>query len=157
MEFRPKGRVWDTIIKDLSSIHKRHEEMSTRLSENTENQREYLRALFDQLLLPSSTPVVTKTPKITRKRGLQRIETIPEDDILEQENITANATQVISEKEKDTDSIAGGRTKRIASLKAVNNIAKQSLLMQNSKLVDGNVSAVVKKVSSIYFSVRYKL
>lgn len=137
------------IVKDFATINSRHEEMSKRLDENAQDQKEYLRAVFDQLLQPSSGPVVTKTPKVARKR-LQRIETIPEDDVLEQNNTTSDVAQAIEIK-KDADSIAVGRTKRIASLKAVNNIAKQSLLMQGTKPrlpSNDNISSPAIKVSN---------
>lgn len=139
--------MWGVIVTDLLSISKRHEEISKRLEENAMDQKEYLQALFNQLLQPSSVPVVTKTPKISRKRGFQRIETIPEDEVLEQENVEDTAQAI---PEKDSDNKADGRIRRMASLKAVDNIAKQSLY--NTRLAklsnNENVSFSVKKVSS---------
>ncbi|EFN78802.1 hypothetical protein EAI_14357 [Harpegnathos saltator] len=134
MEPKAKDSVWNIIVKDLSSIHNRHEEMGNHFNENIKNQREYLRTLFDQLSQSSFVPIVTKTPKIIRKKAFPRIETIPEDDVLQEENTATSDAQAISEKGQDADNIASGRTKRMASLKAVNNITKQSLLMNSTKL-----------------------
>ncbi|XP_014478371.1 PREDICTED: trichohyalin isoform X2 [Dinoponera quadriceps] len=134
MDVKCKNEVYQMIMKDFLSFQDRHKEILNHLNENADYQRECLQNLLNQLLQPSSVPIVMKTPKVARKRGFQRIETILEDDVLEQENTLADDVQVVSEKANNTDSIAGSRIKRMASLKAVNNIAKQSLLGQNGRL-----------------------
>ncbi|XP_032671629.1 golgin subfamily A member 6-like protein 1 [Odontomachus brunneus] len=146
MDVKSKNGMWGIIVKDLLSISKRHEEISKRLEENVMDQKEYLQALFNQLLLPSSVPIVTKTPKISRKKVLERIETIPEDEVLEQKNVE-DIVQTFPEKEKDSDKVVR-RTRRIASLKAVDNITKQIQDLHNTrpaKFNNENVSFSVKK------------
>lgn len=147
MDLKFKNRIWCTIVKDLWTIHDRHQEISKRLEEIAEEQRECLRTLFDQLLLPSSSvPIVTKTPKVARKRGFQRIpETIPENDVLEQKATAEDPPQAVNEKENNESNAAGGRTKRIASMKASDNI-KQSFLAYSPRL-NRNDDTLIKKVS----------
>lgn len=154
MDITSKDNIRNAILKDLFDTHDRFLELSTRFNENVEDSLLYFRALVNQLSQPTCDPLVTKTPKILRKRGLQRIETIPENDILQRESTSASSIQTVEE-EKETNEIAGRRSKRIASQRAVDNIKKQNSLMLHTKLrrpiSDENDSISVKKVSSGIF------
>lgn len=129
MNIKSKDEIRDIIAKDLLSIHNRSVELRKRLDENFEDSVTYFRALVSQLLQPSSGPVVTKTPKILRKKAIQRIATIPEDEVFQQENISSvDSLRSTNEQKKETsEEIAGSRLKRSASKRAADNIKKQSI------------------------------
>lgn len=125
--------IRDIILEDLLVIHSRREEMSKRFSENLEDNVSYVRELFTQLLQPSSGPLVPKTPKMLRKRAVQRIETIPEDEVFQQENISpASSLQSVNEEERKESEVTGRRTKRGASKRAADIIKEQSLFILNN-------------------------
>lgn len=148
MNIKSKEEIRDIIAKDLLGIHNRSVELRKRLDENFEDCVTYFRALVSQLLQPSSGPVVTKTPKILRKRVIQRIETIPEDEVLQQEDITVDSLRSTNEQKKETsEEITGGRLKRSASKKAADNIKKQSITFseQLKKSFDENENVSEKK------------
>ncbi|CAL1689103.1 unnamed protein product [Lasius platythorax] len=148
MNIKSKDEIRDIIAKDLLSIHNRSVELRKRLDENFEDSVAYLQALASQLLQPSSGPLVTKTPKILRKRAIQRIETIPEDEILQQENISSvDSLQSINEQKQETsEEIAGRRLKRSASKRAADNIKKQSITLSGREPFDENENVSAKKV-----------
>jgi len=141
MNARSKDEIRDIILKDLLFIHNRRVEMSKRLAENLEDNVSYVRELFTQLSQSSSGPVVPKTPKILRKKAVQRIETILEDEVFQQENISpASSLQSVNQEEQESE-VAGGRTKRRASKRAAANIKKQSSILND----------FIKKVSNDNF------
>lgn len=161
MDIKSKDEIRDIITKDLLSIHNRGVELQKHLDENFDDCLTYFRALVSQWSEPSSGPLVAKTPKITRKRALQRIETIPEDEVLHQDNISsADSLQSINEQKRETrEEIANGRVKRSASKRAADNIKKQYSITLSGKLrqpsdEDENVST--KKVSSIFYIFVYE-
>lgn len=133
MNAQSRDEIRDIIRKDLQLIHDRHLELSKRHSENLENHVSYVRDLFAQLSQPSSGPLVPKTPKILRKRAVQRIETIPEDEVFQQDTVSsASSIQSVNEEErKESEVVAGSKAKRGASKRAADNIKKQSMLTLN--------------------------
>ncbi|XP_039313427.1 trichohyalin isoform X2 [Solenopsis invicta] len=133
MNSKSKDEIRDIILKDLQNIYDRRKQISKRLSENIEESLSYLRDLFSQLSQPSSGPLVPKTPKILRKKAVQRIETIHEDKVFQQENISpASSLQSINEEVQKEDEAAGSRTsKRGASKRAADNIKKQSSILND--------------------------
>lgn len=132
MNARSKDEIREIILKDLLVIHNRRVEMSKSLSENFESNVCYVRELFAQLSQPSSGPLVPKTPKMLKKRAIQRIETIPEDEVLQQNVSPTNSVQSVGEEERDKSEEPGRRMRRGASKKAINNIKKQSSILNDS-------------------------
>jgi len=97
MNARSKDDIRDIILKDMIIIHNSRVEMSKRLALNLEVNMSYMRELFTQLSPPSSDPILPKTPKIRRKKTVQYIETILEDDegeVFQQENILPASSQI---------------------------------------------------------------
>ncbi|XP_025262440.1 inner centromere protein [Camponotus floridanus] len=151
MNIKSKDEIRDIIRKDLLDIHNRGVELRKHLDENFDDSLAYLRALASQLSKPSSGPLVAKTPKITRKRAVQRIETIPEDEVLHQDNISsAESLQSINEK-KHKISEYGARVKRSASKRAADKIKKQCSISLAGKLQpDDNVcTKKIKRESQV--------
>ncbi|EFN73430.1 hypothetical protein EAG_11705 [Camponotus floridanus] len=151
MNIKSKDEIRDIIRKDLLDIHNRGVELRKHLDENFDDSLAYLRALASQLSKPSSGPLVAKTPKITRKRAVQRIETIPEDEVLHQDNISsAESLQSINEK-KHKISEHGARVKRSASKRAADKIKKQCSISLAGKLQpDDNVcTKKIKRESQV--------
>ncbi|XP_071645172.1 uncharacterized protein Incenp isoform X3 [Temnothorax longispinosus] len=132
MNARSKSEIRETVLNDLMVIHNRRVELSNRLRENLEDSLSYVRELAAQLSQPSSGPLVPKTPKI-RKKAVQRIETIPEDEVFQQEHLSpASSVQSVNEEERKENEVVGRRAKRGASKRAADNIKKQSLILSNS-------------------------
>ncbi|KAM0732418.1 Inner centromere protein A [Formica fusca] len=136
MNIKSKEEIRDIVAKDLLSIHNRSVELRKRLDENFEDSVAYLRALISQLSQHSSGPLVAKTPKIVRKKAVQRIETIPENEVFQRENISsAESLQSVNEQKQETnEEMAGGRVKRRASKRAADNIKKQYSITLYGKL-----------------------
>lgn len=148
MDARSK-EIRDIILEDLLVIHNRREEMSKRFRENLEDNLSYVRELFAQLSQPSSGPMVPKTPKMLRKKAVQRIETIPEDEVFQQENISpASSLQSVNEEERKDSEVIGRRTRRGASKRAADSIKKQSLFILNNSS---------KKVSNDFLFYAYNM
>lgn len=138
----------------MQGIHNRHLELSKRINDHLEENLDYMQQLFTQYSQPTSDAVITKTPRILRKRETkQRIETIPENDVFHQDDTSSHTTEDINQEEEETTEIVGGRSKRLASRKAASNIRKQSSIALREKLKrpassEDHVSA--KKVTMIY-------
>lgn len=138
MNARSKDEIRDIILNDLLMIHNRRVELSNRLSKNFEESMSYVRDLAAQLSQPSSGPLVPKTPRMLRKRAIQRIETIPEDEVFNQENVSPTrnvllvkhlSLQSVNEEQQKESEVAGqrGRPRKAASKKGTNNIKKPTL------------------------------
>lgn len=160
MNIKSKDEIRDIIAKDLSSIHNRSVELRKRLDENFEDSVTYLRALVSQLSQHSSGPLVAKTPKIVRKKAVQRIETIPENEVFQREDVSSvDSLQSLNEQKQETnEEIAGGRVKRSASKRAADNIRKQYSITLSGKLrqpsdENENENVITKKVSNIFYIV----
>lgn len=128
MNAHSKDEIREIILKDLQFIHNRRVELSKRLGETLEDNVSYVRELSMQLSQPSSGPLVPKTPKMLRKRAVQRIETIPEDEVFQQGNVSPTSSVHSIKEEQKENEVTRGRTKRGASKRAADNIKKQSLL-----------------------------
>ncbi|XP_012541233.1 inner centromere protein A [Monomorium pharaonis] len=152
MNARSKDEIRDVILKDLQNIHDRRTEMLKRLTENVEDSLSYMRELFAQLSQPSSGPMVPKTPKVLRKKAVQRIETILEDEVFQQqENVSpASSLQSINEEVRKESEMTGSRTsKRGASKRAADNIKIQSSILNNSVKKMRRESQIKRKKSTV--------
>lgn len=128
MNARSKDEIRDIILNDLLMIYNRRVELSAQLSKNFEENVSYVRDLAAQLSQPSSGPLVPKTPRMLRKKAVQRIETIPEDEVFNQENVSPTSSlQSVNEEERKESEVAGRRTKRAASKRGTNNVKKPNL------------------------------
>nr|XP_012140684.1 PREDICTED: inner centromere protein A-like [Megachile rotundata] len=140
MGTRSKDRIKAMISKDISDIHNRCMEVKKSINDNLDETLDYLRALIAQIPQSTSGPLIAKTPKVLRKRGMQRIETIPENEIIDITNVTSDFTTTdIKGENKDShvehaEELMHGRTKRVASKKAADNIKKQQSMSLSSKL-----------------------
>lgn len=152
MNIKSKDEIRDIIAKDLLSIHERSVELHNRLKENFEDSVTYIRALVSQLSQPSSGPLIAKTPKIVRKKAIQRIETIPEDEVFQGNKSSMDSLQSVNQQKRDTsEERADGRAKRSASKKAADNIKKQYSISLAGKLrqpSDENEDASAAKVKT---------
>lgn len=128
MDIRSKEGLQDIITKGLWNIHNRHVEMTKRLDDNYEEHLEYLRELYVRFSQPTSGSIIAKTPKISRKRAIKRIETIPENDVFQHQNTLSSSIQSVKEeKEGDEEEVAPIRkSRRVASQRAANNIRRQN-------------------------------
>ncbi|XP_018395516.1 PREDICTED: inner centromere protein A [Cyphomyrmex costatus] len=134
MNTRSKDEIRDIICKDMLFIHNRRVELSNRLAETLADNVSYVHELFAHLSQSSSNVLMVKTPKMLRKKVVQRIETILENEVFQQENISPTASlSSVNEEDQKEKVIAGGRTKRGASKKAENNIKKLSFVLNDSK------------------------
>ena len=144
MSTQSKDRIRAMITKDISDIYARCTDVKKSINENLEDTLDYFHALLAQIPQSTSGPLITKTPKASRKRGVQRIETIPEDDVINIDNtlsdtiaadIKAARKESMDETRKDSGGDATiGRSKRKASQKAVDNIRKQQSISLGTKL-----------------------
>lgn len=139
MNAHSKDEIREIILKDMQLIHNRSVELSKRLGENLEDNLSYVRELAAQLSQPSTGPLVPKTPKMLRKRAVQRIETIPEDEVFKQDIISSTSSlQSLNEEEQKDSEVGGRRPRRETSKRAAENIKKQSLLNDSVKKVSNH-------------------
>ncbi|XP_043259495.1 inner centromere protein A-like [Colletes gigas] len=142
MTNKSKAKIKTMIVNDMISISNRCTEAKEFIDENLDDTIEYLHALLTQIPQSISGPLITKTPKVPKKKEIQRIETIPEDDIIDC-TIYGSATRSIKGKsidgaeEKENGNMTemtNGRSKRQASKKAADNIRKQQSMTRIMKL-----------------------
>ena len=140
MGTRSKDRIKAMITKDILNIHNYCLDVKQSINDNLEDTLNYLRGLIAQIPQSASGPLITKTPKVLKKKGIQRIETIPENDIINIDN-TVSDSIAIHDKTENKDIKTGdvvettiGRTKREASRKAATNIKKQQSMSLAAKL-----------------------
>lgn len=144
MGTQSKDRIRAMITKDISDIYARCTEVKKSINESLEDNLDYFHSLLAQIPQSTPGPLITKTPKISRKRALQRIETIPEDDVIDIDN-TLSDTIAVDIKVKDKESMDEaresstgettiGRSRRKASKKAVDNMRKQQSISLGMKL-----------------------
>lgn len=133
MGTRSKDRIKAIIAKEILNIHNYSLDVKKSINNNLEDTLDYLRSLISQIPESASGPLITKTPKVPRKRNIQRIETIPENDVMIIDNTVSNST-TIHDKTETADEIVIGRIKRQASKKAADNIRKQQSLSLSAKL-----------------------
>ncbi|XP_076749009.1 inner centromere protein isoform X1 [Xylocopa sonorina] len=128
------------IAKDILDIHNRCMEVKKSINDDLEETVNYLHALLAQIPQSTSGPLITKTPKVLRKKGtMQRIETIPENDIINIDNTVLNSTML--DNKMETQEIKAevaeetiGRTRRKASKRAADSIKYQQSLSLSTKL-----------------------
>ncbi|CAK9804568.1 Inner centromere protein A [Anthophora plagiata] len=130
MGTRSKDKIKAMIAKDISSIYNRCMEVKKSLNDNLEDTLDYLRTLIAQIPQSASGPLITKTPKIIKKKVVQRIETIPENDVINIDDTFALQDQIDSKniKKEIIAETTITRTKRKASKIAEENIIRQSKL-----------------------------
>ncbi|KAK9309929.1 hypothetical protein QLX08_000566 [Tetragonisca angustula] len=133
MGTRSKDRIKVIIAKEMLNIHNYSLEVKTSIKNNLEDTLDYLHSLISQIPESASGPLITKTPKIPRKRDIQRIETIPENDVMIIDDTVSNST-ITHDQTKTTGEIVIGRIRRQASKKAADNIKKQQSLLLVTKL-----------------------
>ncbi|KAG7203776.1 hypothetical protein KM043_013798 [Ampulex compressa] len=153
MGTKSKDRFKDMIVKDFLDVHQNWTEAKKSINDHLENTISYLQALIDQIPESTSRPLITKTPKILKKRG-KKIETILENHVFDtdytmsESNVSCNTNVTITNEECNSV----GRGKRQASQKATDNIRKQQSFMRQKKLRRGSPenfdeTYVQKKVS----------
>ncbi|CAK9825015.1 Inner centromere protein B [Anthophora retusa] len=130
MGTRSKDKIKAMIAKDISSIYNRCMEVKKSLNDNLEDTLDYLRTLVAQIPQSTSGPLITKTPKIIKKKGVQHIETIPENDVINVDDTFVLQDQIDSKsiKKESIGETTITRTKRKASKIAEENIIRQSKL-----------------------------
>ena len=133
MGTRSKDRIKVIIAKEMLNIHNYSLEVKTSIKNNLEDTLDYLHSLISQIPESASGPLITKTPKIPRKRDIQRIETIPENDVMTIDDTVSNST-ITHDQTKTAGEIVIGRIRRQASKKAADNIKKQQSLLLVTKL-----------------------
>ncbi|XP_015118043.1 inner centromere protein [Diachasma alloeum] len=114
------------IRNDSEILQKKHVEIIKCLAEREASELEFLRSIVAQIPSEASGPLMPKTPKAP-KRPLQRIKTIPEDDIM-------NDSAHVVEKSESEEEVKPTRARRAASQKATESIKKQQSLTLNTKL-----------------------
>lgn len=128
-------------------------EISKFLVDIVNESRESMGALFEQIKESSSRPLIPKTPKVGRKKNLKKIETIPEDDLVEIEKLTVKTLRKESEIQNDEEPLDTRRkSKREALKKAGDVIRQQQSIAVNSKMrrpsEDGNNTTYSKASST---------
>ncbi|XP_015436770.1 PREDICTED: inner centromere protein B-like isoform X2 [Dufourea novaeangliae] len=131
MGTRSKDRIKAMIVKDMLDIYNRFTEVKKSIDENLDETIDYFHALLAQIPQSASGPLITKTPKVVRKKGMQRIETIPEDDVIiidtsMSETVTFNdKVENMDSTAQNTSETTSGRSRREASKRAADNIRIQ--------------------------------
>ncbi|XP_015181911.1 PREDICTED: inner centromere protein A-like [Polistes dominula] len=131
-----KDRIKSIIAKDAEDLFNCCEEVKKSIRDNADELLSYLRAMVAQISQSPSVPLITKTSKLVNKKGLQRIETIPEDNILNTEDTVSsidNDDKVKNEMNLE-ETIGVRSTRRNASKAAADNIRKQQSMLLNTKL-----------------------
>ncbi|OAD55998.1 Inner centromere protein A [Eufriesea mexicana] len=139
MGTRSKDRIKAMIATDILNIYNHSNQVKKSINDNLQDTLDYFHSLIAQIRQSTSGPLITKTPKVLKKKVIQRIETIPENDIINTDDATVNSF-VIHDKTENKDiqneneCSTIGRTKRAASRKAANNIKKLQSMSLSSKL-----------------------
>ncbi|KAI4497187.1 hypothetical protein M0802_007671 [Mischocyttarus mexicanus] len=131
------------IAKDSEDLFNCCEEVKKSIRDNADELLNFLHALVAQIPQSKSGPLIAKTPKIVSKKGFQRIETIPEDTILDTTDIVVVSSIDKDDKPKSEVNLEEtlGRSKRNASKAAADNIRKQQSMTLISKLRRPNESS----------------
>ncbi|XP_063982983.1 inner centromere protein A [Diachasmimorpha longicaudata] len=115
------------IRNDSETLQKKHVEILKCLGEREASELEFLRSIVAQIPSEASGPLMPKTPKASKRPPLQRIQTIPEDDVM-------NASEHTPKTESDDEELKPARSRRAASQKASESIKKQQSLTLNIKM-----------------------
>ncbi|XP_033229873.1 inner centromere protein A-like isoform X2 [Belonocnema kinseyi] len=152
MEGWSRDRIIQIISSHMDIINKRKAEIKKVIEDLTQKNLESLDALLEQIPDSLSGPLLSKTPKASRKRNIKRIQTIPEDDMVEITQVTEDTTREQFEEKETTAPGAGRRSKREASKKAGEIMKQQQSMTLNTKLRrpsnDENDDSGLSKASS---------
>ncbi|XP_014612066.1 PREDICTED: inner centromere protein A-like [Polistes canadensis] len=130
-----KDRIKAMIAKDAEDLFNRCEEVKKSIRDNADEILNYLQALVAQISQSSSVPIIAKTPKLVTRKGVQRIETIPENNILDiTERVLSIDKDDKPKNEINLEETIGIRKKRHASKAAADNIRKQQSMSVTQKL-----------------------
>lgn len=130
-----KDRIKAMIAKDAEDLFNRCEEVKKSIRDNADEILNYLQALVAQISQSSSVPIIAKTPKLVTRKGVQRIETIPENNILDTtERVLSIDKDDKPKNEINLEETIGIRKKRHASKAAADNIRKQQSMSLTQKL-----------------------
>ncbi|KAL0125200.1 hypothetical protein PUN28_004380 [Cardiocondyla obscurior] len=133
MNEKSKNEIRDSILNNLQEIHNRRVELSKGLDKDVEDCLSFMQTLFTQLSQPSGGFIVPKTPKMLRKKAVQRIETILEDEVFKENNVSPTSSrQFLDEEQQKENEVTNARPKRRASKKADDNIKKSLSILDNS-------------------------
>ncbi|XP_047346746.1 inner centromere protein A [Vespa velutina] len=132
-----KDRIKAMIAKDAEDLFNCCEEVKKSIRDSVDDILDYLQDLITQIPQSRSGPLIAKTPKLVKRKGVQRIETIPEDSVLDTTEIVLLSSvnkDVKLKNESNLEETIGTRTKRKASKTAADNIRKQQSMSLTSKL-----------------------
>ena len=126
--------------KDISKIHNYCLDVKKFFNDQFEDTVDYLHSLITEIPQSVSGPSIKKTPKVLKKKDYHRIETNPENDIINIDNTVSDST-AIHDKTENKDIKTGDvvetiidQTEREASRKAAINIKKQQSMSFVAKL-----------------------
>ncbi|XP_066592072.1 inner centromere protein A [Prorops nasuta] len=132
------NKIKETILNDFLDCNKRYLDVERSILQDFEESLDFIDTLFNQIKRSNSGPLITKTPKVLRKKTFKEIETIPEDDILSNSNISiASQKKSINEDEEEKQQerqMPLSRSRRQASKKAADIIKVQQSLTLNTKI-----------------------
>ncbi|XP_076300934.1 inner centromere protein [Lasioglossum baleicum] len=135
MAINSNEKIKAMVAKEMLDVHNRFMDVKKSINDSMESTIEYLHTLLAQIPESVSGPLIAKTPKISRKKGVQRIETIPEDDVVFIDSRISDDTFNIKAEIRDSSlEVTRGRSKRKASEKAASNIRKQQSMSLATKL-----------------------
>ncbi|XP_076479808.1 uncharacterized protein LOC117162613 isoform X3 [Bombus vancouverensis nearcticus] len=127
------------ITKDISNIHNYSLDVKKYINNQLEDTLDYLHGLIAEIPQSVPGPSTTKRPKVLKKKGYRRKETIPENDIINTDNTVTDSA--VHDKTENKDVKTGDvlettidRTKRKAAIKAAINIKKQQSMSLVTKL-----------------------
>ncbi|XP_033363131.1 uncharacterized protein LOC117241283 [Bombus vosnesenskii] len=139
MDTGSKKEIKEMITKDISNIHNYSLDVKKYINNQLEDTLDYLHGLIAEIPQSVPGPSTTKRPKVLKKKGYRRKETIPENDIINTDNTVTDSA--VHDKTENKDVKTGDvlettidRTKRKAAIKAAINIKKQQSVSLVTKL-----------------------
>nr|XP_033203762.1 uncharacterized protein LOC117164663 [Bombus vancouverensis nearcticus] len=139
MDTGSKKEIKEMITKDISNIHNYSLDVKKYINNQLEDSLDYLHGLIAEIPQSVPGPSTTKRPKVLKKKGYRRKETIPENDIINTDNTVTDSA--VHDKTENKDVKTGDllettidRTKRKAAIKAAINIKKQQSMSLVTKL-----------------------
>uniref|UniRef100_UPI00143C1E63 uncharacterized protein LOC117162485 n=1 Tax=Bombus vancouverensis nearcticus TaxID=2705178 RepID=UPI00143C1E63 len=129
----------EMITKDISNIHNYSLDVKKYINNQLEDTLDYLHGLIAEIPQSVPGPSTTKRPKVLKKKGYRRKETIPENDIINTDNTVTDSAAHDKTENKDVKTgdvleTTIDRTKRKAAIKAAINIKKQQSMSLVTKL-----------------------
>ena len=152
-----RDKIIQIIASDMDRINSRKEEIKKVILDLERENLEFLDALLEQIPGSTSGPLLSKTPKVLRKRNVKRIQTIPEDEMVDISQVTVDTTTRQESEEKEIVATgAGRRSKREASKKAGEIMKQQQSMNLNSKMRrpsndENDVSRLSKVIKLIFY------